>query len=53
LLDIFIDADGCPAKQEVDRVAKRYGLKVTLVSNSGMGSAQKDWVVEERRVSRG
>jgi uncharacterized protein len=44
LLDIFIDADGCPVKQEVYRVAKRYGLKVTLVSNSRMRSPQEDWV---------
>jgi len=44
LLDIFIDADGCPVKQEVYRVAKRYGLKVILVSNSRMGAPQKDWL---------
>jgi len=44
LLDIFIDADGCPVKREVYRVAKRYGLKVTLVSNSGMGTPQEDWL---------
>jgi hypothetical protein len=42
LLDIFIDADGCPVKQEVYRVAKRYGLKVTLVSNSWMETPQGD-----------
>jgi uncharacterized protein YaiI (UPF0178 family) len=34
VLDIFIDADGCPVKQEVYRVAKRYGLRVTVVANS-------------------
>jgi len=44
LLDIFIDADGCPVKQEVYRVAKRYGLKVTVVSNSRMRTPQKDWL---------
>jgi uncharacterized protein YaiI (UPF0178 family) len=44
LLGIFIDADGCPVKQEVYRVAKRYGLKVTLVSNSRMGTPQEDWL---------
>jgi uncharacterized protein len=44
LLDIFIDADGCPVKQEVYRVAKRYGLKVTLVSNSRMRTPQEDWL---------
>jgi uncharacterized protein YaiI (UPF0178 family) len=35
-LHIFIDADACPVKQEVYRVAKRYGLNVTLVANSWM-----------------
>jgi uncharacterized protein YaiI (UPF0178 family) len=44
LLEIFIDADGCPVKQEVYRVAKRYGLKVTLVSNLRMGTLQEDWL---------
>ena len=44
LLDIFIDADGCPVKQEVYRVAKRCGLKVTLVSNSRMGTPQEGWL---------
>ena len=44
MLDIFIDADGCPVKQEVYRVAKRCGLKVTLVSNSRMGTPQEDWL---------
>ena len=44
MLNIFVDADGCPVKQEVYRVAKRYGLKVTLVSNSRMRSPQEDWL---------
>jgi uncharacterized protein YaiI (UPF0178 family) len=44
LLDIFIDADGCPVKQEVYRVAKRYGLKVSLGSNSPMRRPQEDWL---------
>ena len=34
--DIFVDADGCPVKREVCRVAKRHGLRVVLVSNSWM-----------------
>lgn len=33
---ILVDADGCPVKQEVYRVATRYGLRVTLVANSRM-----------------
>jgi uncharacterized protein len=44
LLDIFVDADGCPVKQEVYGVAKRYGLKVTVVSNSRMRVPQENWV---------
>jgi len=36
LLNIFIDADACPVKQEVFRVAERFKLMVTLVSNMHM-----------------
>jgi uncharacterized protein YaiI (UPF0178 family) len=31
---IFIDADACPVKDEVYKVAARYGLCATVVSNS-------------------
>lgn len=31
---IFIDADACPVKDEVYKVAERYGLKTYVVSNS-------------------
>jgi len=41
LLDIFIDADACPVKAEVYRVARRYRLMVTLVANSPMRVPQK------------
>ncbi|MCB9945318.1 MAG: YaiI/YqxD family protein [Geminicoccaceae bacterium] len=33
MLEIYIDADGCPVKEETYRVAGRYGLKVWLVAN--------------------
>ena len=36
MLHIYVDADACPVKQEVYRVAKRYRLDVTLVANSWM-----------------
>ena len=36
LVRIFVDADACPVKQEVYRVAKRYSLAVTLVANCRM-----------------
>ena len=34
MLHIYVDADACPVKNEVYRVAGRYQLKVTLVANS-------------------
>lgn len=41
---IIIDADACPVKEEVYRVAMRYGLKVTLVANSRMRVPAMDWL---------
>ena len=35
-MQIFIDADACPVKDEVVRVAERHKLPVLLVSNSYM-----------------
>ena len=34
---IYIDADACPVKNEIYRVAERYSLKVYVVSNSYLG----------------
>jgi uncharacterized protein len=34
VLHVYVDADACPVKDEVYRVAERYGLNVTLVANS-------------------
>jgi uncharacterized protein len=42
VLEIFVDADACPVKQEVYRVAQRYGLHVTVVANSRMQIPNKD-----------
>ncbi len=42
--DIFVDADACPVKQEIYRVAKRCALRVTLVSNSWMRIPHEDWL---------
>ncbi|HEX5775762.1 MAG TPA: YaiI/YqxD family protein [Caulobacteraceae bacterium] len=36
LPQIFIDADACPVKDEVYKVAARYGLKTFVVSNAFM-----------------
>ena len=33
MLEIFVDADGCPVKDEVYRVADRHGLPVWVVAN--------------------
>ncbi len=61
-MEIFVDADACPVKDEVIRVAERHGLTVHMVSNSGMRpsrnpairqvvvpegpDAADDWIVE-------
>jgi uncharacterized protein YaiI (UPF0178 family) len=34
--EIFVDADACPVKPEVERVAARHGLTVHVVSNGGI-----------------
>jgi uncharacterized protein len=50
-LQIFIDADACPVKEEAARVAARHGLVIHYVSNSHMrlpnGSNVKRVVVAE------
>jgi uncharacterized protein YaiI (UPF0178 family) len=62
LTRIYVDADACPVKDEVYRVAKRYGLEVLVVSNGrirvpddplvamvvvpGLFDAADDWIVE-------
>jgi hypothetical protein len=35
-MDVFIDADACPVKDEVYRVAARYGLQTHVVANAYM-----------------
>jgi len=34
VITIYIDADACPVKGEVYRVAERHGIRVVVVSNS-------------------
>src|SRR3990172_2997986 len=41
---IFVDADACPVKNEVYRVAERYGLKVYVVANSFMNVPRSDLI---------
>ena len=66
-ITIYVDADACPVKQEVYRVAERHGLKVFVVSNSPIAvprepliervvvaagmDAADDWIAE--RAARG
>jgi uncharacterized protein YaiI (UPF0178 family) len=38
--EIYVDADACPVKQEVLRVAERHGLVVHMVSNGGVWLGQ-------------
>lgn len=35
-MQIYVDADACPVKDEVERVAARHALPVILVSNGGI-----------------
>jgi len=44
MLHIYIDADACPVKNEVYKVAQRYGLSVTLVANNWMRIPNGDWL---------
>ena len=34
MMAVYVDADACPVKDEVYRVAGRYGVRVLVVSNS-------------------
>ncbi|HEY1861228.1 MAG TPA: YaiI/YqxD family protein [Gemmataceae bacterium] len=59
---IYIDADACPVKDEIYRVARRYGMRAAVVANtslripnnclvelvvrSGFGAAD-DWIAEQ------
>ena len=47
MLHIFLDADACPVKQEVYRVADRYQLDVTLVANAWMRVPNKSQIALE------
>jgi uncharacterized protein YaiI (UPF0178 family) len=65
LIEIFVDGDGCPVKDETYVVATRYGVRVALVANSALNvprgfgvtlvvveqgpDAADDWIVENVR----
>ncbi len=44
MVDIYIDADACPVKDETIRVAARHGLKTYLVSDGGIRPSQNPLV---------
>jgi uncharacterized protein YaiI (UPF0178 family) len=41
---IFVDADACPVKPEIYRVAERYALKVYVVANAFMAVPRSDLI---------
>lgn len=49
---IFVDADACPVKQEVIRVAERHELAVTFVANGGLRPS-RDPMIRNVVVSAG
>src|SRR5579859_7332623 len=62
MLIVYVDADACPVKDEVYRVARRYEMRVAVVANAplripanplvelvvrpGFGAAD-DWIAEQ------
>ena len=49
---LYIDADACPVKEEVYRVARRYGLKTYVVSNTWM-QVPREPLIEQVVVDAG
>ena len=35
-MHIYVDADACPVKKEVEQVATRHGINIIIVSNGGI-----------------
>jgi uncharacterized protein YaiI (UPF0178 family) len=51
-IEIYVDADACPVKDEVYKVAGRHGLKVYVVTNSFM-MVPRDPLIERVAVPEG
>ena len=49
---IFVDADACPVKSEVEAVATRHGITVKMVSNGGIRPSANP-LIESVFVSEG
>lgn len=63
---IYVDADACPVKDEIVKVAERHGLTVTFVANGGLrpsrdpmirnvvvsnaADAADDWIADHARA---
>jgi len=43
-MPIYVDADACPVKEEIYRVARRYGIKVYLVANAPLRVPSEDLI---------
>jgi uncharacterized protein len=43
-LTIFVDADACPVKAEIYRVAERFGAQVKIVSNAYFRVPTETWI---------
>jgi uncharacterized protein YaiI (UPF0178 family) len=44
MFKIYVDADSCPVKQEIYRVANRYSIKVILVANKALNIPEEGFV---------
>jgi uncharacterized protein YaiI (UPF0178 family) len=44
VMRIYVDADSCPVKEEIYRVAKRYELEVTLVAATWLRTPPEPWI---------
>ena len=44
MLTLYVDADACPVREEVYRVAGRYGLRVAVVANAPLRVPANDRV---------
>ena len=40
MIKIYVDADACPVKSEIERVANRHKIKTYVVSNGGIRPSQ-------------
>jgi uncharacterized protein YaiI (UPF0178 family) len=49
---IFVDADACPVKEEIYRIAERHGLRVYVVANSPI-QVPRDGLIERITVGPG